>query len=161
MLNKSQKLKALDDAHKYHFVFTMHSIKLMILTIIFSHTIRCIMNIIKNSYITGLTVAIAFTCGSISSVQAEDLPARGPIPFVFYDKDQNNLISEQEFNSIRAERMSARAAEGRPMRGAAHAPTFSSFDSNQDGNLTADELAAGQKIHIEKHMKMKMGGNNK
>ncbi len=119
------------------------------------------MNIIKNSCIPGLTVAIAFTCGSISSVQAEDLPARGPIPFTFYDKDHDNLISEQEFNSIRAERMSARAAEGRPMQGAAHAPSFSSFDSNQDGNLTVDELTAGQKVHMKKHMNMRMGDNNK
>jgi len=77
-------------------------------------------------------------------VQATGLPQRGPIPFAAYDRDGNGAISELEFEQVRGERMRARASEGRPMRGMANPPSFSGFDSNGDGVLSADELSAGQ-----------------
>ncbi len=83
-----------------------------------------------------------------STLQAEELPARGPIPFNVYDKDGNGLISEAEFNGVRAERMSQRAADGMPMRNAGNAPMFSAFDRNSDGQLTQEELQAGQQAQM-------------
>ncbi len=97
------------------------------------------MNIQSKAIIVSLLMCCAYT-----SPQAEELPSRGPIPFAVYDKDDNGTISETEFNSVRGERMSQRAAEGRPMRNAGKGPAFSDFDSNGDGQLSQEELTAGQ-----------------
>ncbi|EIC20886.1 EF-hand domain-containing protein [Thiorhodovibrio frisius] len=73
----------------------------------------------------------------------------GPMPFTVFDQDSDGIVTEQEFNSIRAERMAARAAAGAPMNGAANAPTFADFDSNGDGQLMPDEFAAGQQARMQ------------
>jgi len=73
----------------------------------------------------------------------------GPIPFTAFDQDSDGIVTEQEFKSIRAERMAARAAAGAPMPGAANAPTFADFDSNGDGQLMPDEFAAGQQARMQ------------
>lgn len=94
-----------------------------------------------------------------SAAQAEEIYARGPIPFAVYDSDGNGLISEEEFNAARAERMATRAEESRPMRGVATAPAFSEFDANTDGQLSPDELAAGQNAQMQQRGKrMGQGG---
>jgi hypothetical protein len=49
-----------------------------------------------------VTVSLAVT---LPFVQAEDIPARGPIPFSSYDTDANGSISETEFNATRAKRV--------------------------------------------------------
>lgn len=85
---------------------------------------------------------------SISAVSAE-LPARGPIPFANYDQDGNGFISEQEFTLVRNERMAAKAAQGRPMKGTGNKPSFEAFDKDNDGQLTQEELLAGQQIQMQ------------
>ena len=114
------------------------------------------MKIIKKSIPLGLIVAVASAFTPIS-VQSDEIPWRGPIPFAAYDKDGNGLIIEEEFNFVRGKRMATRAAEGRRMRGAASAPSFSEFDINADGQLTRNELAAGQRAQMEKRRAMRMG----
>lgn len=89
-----------------------------------------------------LVTSVLVLLGSFA--QAEDLPARGPIPFTTYDADGNGVVTEAEFNAIRAERMEDRAEAGRPMRGLANASSFADFDKDADGKLTPAELAAGQ-----------------
>lgn len=112
--------------------------------------------------ISKIAVAISVVV-SFSSVlapinaQSEEVPARGPIPFAAYDKDGNGLVSEEEFNTVRGERMATRAAEGRPMRGAASAPAFSAFDTNSDGQLSQHELLTGQRKQMEERRGMGMG----
>lgn len=69
---------------------------------------------------------------------AQDLPARGPVPFAIYDKNGDGTVSETEFNAVRAQR----EAEDRPMR---MAPSFASLDVNRDGQLSTKEFAAGQR----------------
>jgi len=103
-----------------------------------------------------IPLVIAFGIVPITA-QSEEIPARGPIPFAAYDKDGNNLISEEEFYTVRKQRMAKHAAEGRPMRGAVNAPAFSQFDTNNDGQLTAEELAAGQQAQMQKRRGMGMG----
>lgn len=114
------------------------------------------MGVLKGSFSFGLLIASAIVF-STTSARSEDIPTRGPIPFTAYDKDGNSLISEQEFNAVRGERMAARAATDRPMRGAAGAPSFSEFDTNGDGQLTQEELAAGQRAQMEKRRGMGRG----
>ena len=89
--------------------------------------------------------------------QAAEIPERGPIPFEAYDTNADGYISEQEFNTARGERISKRASEGAPMRGMANAPSFSQFDSNGDGRLSRDELAAGQRAQMEQRRGTGMG----
>ena len=43
------------------------------------------------------------------------------------------------------------------MKGNQNAPSFTVFDTNNDGSLTQEELAMGQKIQMEKRLSMKQG----
>lgn len=104
----------------------------------------------------GLGFAFASGFSPVSAL-AEDIPKRGPIPFAAYDKDGSGLISEEEFTAAREERLAARAAEGRPMRGAAGAAAFTNFDTNGDGQLSPNELAAGQQAQMDKRRGKGMG----
>jgi hypothetical protein len=65
----------------------------------------------------------------------------GPPSFSAMDANADGKVSADEFNQFRAQRMAARAAEGRPMRNAANAPTFESLDANGDGYLSQAEMA--------------------
>ena len=69
--------------------------------------------------------------------------------------DENGFVSEEEFYSVRQQRMAARAAEGKKMRCAASAPSFSDLDVDSDGQLSQEELTTGQKAH---HAKCMQGG---
>jgi len=104
----------------------------------------------------GLFIIVAFFTSPLIAF-SEEMPVRGPIPFSIYDKDKNGLISEEEFTSVREERISQRANENRPMRGMKNAPAFSDFDTNSDGNLSSDELKAGQQLQMQKRRGMNMG----
>jgi hypothetical protein len=99
------------------------------------------------------TCVVALGLFAAPSIAGEALPLRGPIPFSTYDQDGNGLVSEVEFNAVRAERMAQRAADGRPMRNAANAPAFADFDADGDGNLTAEELTAGQQQRMGQRSK--------
>ncbi|MES9942725.1 MAG: EF-hand domain-containing protein [Candidatus Thiodiazotropha sp. 6PLUC2] len=104
----------------------------------------------------GLLFAIVSSFSTVS-LQSEEIPARGPIPFGAFDLDGNNLISEEEFNTVRGKRMASAAAEGRPMRGAATAPSFTALDANSDGQLNQQELTSGQRMQKRSGMGPGMG----
>ena len=106
----------------------------------------------------GLAVVFA-GCMLGFAAQASDGHGRGPAPFADFDVDGNGSVSESEFNSVREKRMAARAAEGKKMRCAAVAPSFKDIDTNADGQLNPEELAAGQKGHMEKCRAMGHDGN--
>lgn len=116
------------------------------------------MNTWKEPYSAGLAIAFACLLSPIFA-QSEELPARGPIPFSVYDQDANGLISKQEFDAVQAKRMATRADQGRPMRNATNMPSFSKFDTNGDGQLTRDELRAGQQVQMQQRREgMRQGG---
>ena len=99
--------------------------------------------------------------GSIISTTtfATEGSVKGPASFADFDLDGNGFVSEEEFNTHRAERMAAKAAEGKKMRGAADAPAFADIDTDGDGQLNPEELSAAQKAHMEKrHAKGKGQG---
>lgn len=116
------------------------------------------MNCFKISIVLILMTGVAVTAPLVAA-ESESVTTRGPTPFATYDIDNNQSISEQEFYQIRSQRMGSRAAEGRPMRRAAEAPSFTQFDSNGDGQLSPDELTAGQWTQMQnRHGRMGMGG---
>ena len=114
------------------------------------------MKILNKTVPLGLIIAVASVISPLSA-QSEELPARGPIPFSAFDQDSSGFITQDEFDTVRAQRMAEKAADGRPMRGAASAPSFSEFDKNADGQLSQDELAAGQQAQMEKRRSMGYG----
>ena len=98
----------------------------------------------KSGVLYGMGILLAAGTLWLAPAQAEDMPAQGPLPFATYDTDGNGTVSEAEFTTVQEQRQAQRAAQGRPVRGAAGRPDFASFDQNGDGQLTPDELAAGQ-----------------
>lgn len=71
----------------------------------------------------------------------------GPPAFSEFDLNGDGRIDEPEFAEARAARVSARAKEGRRLRGMATAPPFAELDSDGDGSLTEDEFAAAVGRH--------------
>lgn len=100
---------------------------------------------IRSGLVTGLVCALVSV-----GAQAEGRSSHGPVPFAEFDKDANGFVSEQEFTTTREERMAAMAAQGRPMRGMESAPSFADIDTDGDGQVNPDELAAAHKAHMEK-----------
>ena len=72
----------------------------------------------------------------------------GPPAFAAMDQNGDGQVSADEFGLFRAQRMAARAAEGRPLRNAANAPTFASLDTNGDGVLTPAEVTQHQQARL-------------
>ena len=95
---------------------------------------------------TFFTAAMLFGALSLTGglVIANDLPARGPIPFATWDADGSGTIEEQEFNAVRDQRQTTAKTDGRMGRNMVSAPTFAEVDSDADGRITAEELTAMQ-----------------
>ena len=91
--------------------------------------------------------------GSASMTPAADpIPSRGPMPFEAYDTDGDGSISQQEFDTIRADRIQSRSEEGRPMRNLGNAPGFADIDTDGDGRLSREELQR----HHQERMEMRL-----
>ena len=108
-----------------------------------------------------ISATLMITLGGVfSSIGAQlmEVPMRGPIPFASFDQDGSGTVSQQEFETAHAERKDERYAQGLPMGGTGSVPTFQFLDGDGDGQLTMDELAAGQKAHRAMNQGMGPGG---
>jgi hypothetical protein len=87
---------------------------------------------------------VGFLAGVALSAAAQPGPmsGQGPATFEEFDLDDDGYVTEAEFDALRAERQEARGG-----RGSGRSPAFSAFDSDGDGRLTPDELAAGREAH--------------
>ena len=97
------------------------------------------------------TILKVLCCASLLALvsNAADMPARGPASFQVYDTNKDGFISEDEFNAVKAARMSANAEAGMPMRNAGNSPDFTFFDTNKDGKISPEELEKGQKQQMQ------------
>ena len=96
----------------------------------------------KRIFITAMLIG-AFSL-TVSVVQAQNVLIRGPISFATYDANDNGIISEQEFNTIREQRQAAVKNSGRTGRGMTNAPTFTAIDTDKDGQISEQELRVMQ-----------------
>lgn len=103
-----------------------------------------------------LIVVVLIAIAILPFAAKADSHRQGPPTFEQFDTDGDGYVSEEEFNTLRSERIAKRAAEGRHMRGLENAPAFSDIDSNGDGKLNADEFNAGRDAHM-KAMREKYG----
>ncbi len=117
------------------------------------------MNDLTKRIAQGLLGVLAGCALTVAAV-AQEGHQHQPPPFADFDVDGNGSISETEFNSVRAQRMAARAAEGKKMRCSATAPAFADIDTNGDASLNADELRAGQQAHMEECRAMGQGAGS-
>ena len=90
-------------------------------------------------------IIIAILAGTASVVIAQ----QGPMPFYGIDSNGDGVISEQEFNKAHADRMAARAAQGRPMRNAGNAPVFADLDLDGNGTISHQELMQFRKARMQ------------
>lgn len=70
--------------------------------------------------------------------------------FADFDLNGDGGITEDEFNTARAERIAKHAQEGRPMKNMANAPSFADIDTDDDGLVSADEFSTHQAEHRKK-----------
>jgi len=89
-------------------------------------------------HLTLLALLLSGGVGTAVTTWAQRGP--GPDPFSAFDLNGDGSVSAEEFAQHRAERMKARADEGRPMQHAGQGPSFESMDANGDGKLTPDEM---------------------
>lgn len=109
-------------------------------------------NIDKKVFSTALLTSIISTLVLGASVSY----AKG-MPFAEMDVDRNGVVSEQEFNTVKNQRIEARAREGRQMRGLGNAPVFAEFDVNKDGQITPEEVAMAQQTRMQARSEQLMG----
>ena len=81
---------------------------------------------------------LSMTTMAVSSVLAADIPLFGPIPFENFDKDDNKIISPQEFVDTHNLRKKMRTDAG--MSPGFSGRDFVFFDTDGDSQITPDEL---------------------
>lgn len=81
-------------------------------------------------------------------------PGAGSFPYSDYDGNSDGRVSPDEFYAARDARIASRATGGRMMRNLGNMPAFETFDTNGDGFLSQDEMAAGHAAHMQQHQAM-------
>ena len=79
--------------------------------------------------------------------------AGSPMVFSNFDANSDGKVTQEEFQTAQAARMTARANEGRQMKNAANAGQFADIDMDKNGVITEREFQTFQ----QKHMKNNQG----
>lgn len=102
----------------------------------------------QTAFKTILIISVIIAIAMLPFVaKAQEPPRHGPPTFAEFDQDGDGLVSEDEFNAMRAARHARMAEAGKPMKGMATAPAFADLDTDGDGYLNEAELIAGQQAH--------------
>lgn len=91
------------------------------------------------------------------TLQAAEIPLRGPVPFEAFDKDGNKMISPQEFVETHNLRKKMRADANMPPSRMPNEPAFTYFDSNADNQISAEELNAARNAMQQQRGGMRQG----
>ena len=75
---------------------------------------------------------------------------RGPVPCEVLDRNQDGLVSRQEYVQLRNERRAARAKGGYPTRGGNIEARFERMDSNGDNSISREEFVAHQTQRMQR-----------
>ena len=75
---------------------------------------------------------------------------RGPVPYEILDRNQDGLVSRQEYVQLRDERRAARKQGGFPMRGGNIEARFERIDSNGDNSISREEFVAHQAQRLQR-----------
>jgi len=97
---------------------------------------------------TYISIAIfaSMTLLGVNSVEAQN-NGRGPMGFSNFDKNQDNILTEKEFNEAKAERM--KNNNGQHHRGMNI--SFADLDVNKDGKVTIKEFDDYRATMMRKH----------
>lgn len=106
----------------------------------------------------------------VQTIQAEAIPARGPVPFHLYDIDSNGCISPDELARVQQLKMQRRQSmrqgqgmgmgqgmgqgQGRGMGrgGQQNRPKFEDFDKDKDGYISEQELIEARSKRISERI---------
>lgn len=105
---------------------------------------------------TFLTVCMCFLGATV--VVAQPLPNKGPLPFSTYDVDNNQIITLQEFENVKAKRMAQKLDQGKMLKNANKAATFESIDLDGNGQITKEELTTHQQQRFQQRGNQKNKG---
>ena len=104
------------------------------------HWLRAFVILLATCAVVVLYSAQAFAgCQGHGKHQKHQMPTYEEL-----DVNADDAVTSEEFYAFRAQRMAARAAEGRKLKNAKNAPTFEELDLDGDGNLSAKEFSAHQ-----------------
>jgi hypothetical protein len=97
-----------------------------------------------------LVVAVLIAIAVLPFV-ARAQPGGPPPPpsFEEFDTDGDGFVSEEEFTTVRNERIAARVKEGRRMQGLSAASDFADIDTDGDGRLDNSEFSAEMNRHMQ------------
>jgi len=99
------------------------------------------------------TIVVALLLGGFSLAFAQT-------PFTSFDSNNDGIISGNEFTKTQAKNMEQRATEGRMMKNAGNAPSFSDVDLNKDGKVTKQEHQQFQAQRMQQNREKKMNNKN-
>jgi len=88
----------------------------------------------RNVSILLLSIPVFFALNA----QAADIPLRGPIPFEAFDKDNNKMISPQEF--VETHNLRKKMREDANMFSGRNSRSFTFYDADGDNQISPDEL---------------------
>lgn len=105
---------------------------------------------------TFLTVCTCFI--GVASIVAQPLPNKGPMPFSTFDEDNNQVITLQEFENVKAKRMAQKLDQGKMLKNAGKSATFESIDLDGNGEISKEEFNSHQQQRFQQKGNQKNKG---
>ena len=109
-----------------------------------------ISNKILSSSLSLILLAGSTYAGSETFEREDYSQRRGPVPCEVLDRNQDGLVSRQEYVQLRNERKAARTQRGDPTRGGNIEARFERMDSNGDNLISREEFVAHQAQRMQR-----------
>ena len=99
---------------------------------------------IRNTILNSSLILMLFSGATYAGSEVGNSQRRGSIPCGVLDRNQDGLVSRQEYGRLRDERRATRTQRGDPARGGNIEARFERMDSNGDNLISRDEFVAHQ-----------------